>query len=141
GRSGRSAVIVVVILKRGTVGPQSRHVVGAAGAIILGLLPVQAHEPVEASARFGREPQLIGPALRVGVVFVVLNRHVAAGVRPGSVNRVVQAGDTLVGTFLVVLYVLRVLVLLARGQRPVSAREDQIPDADVAIHVKIERLG
>src|SRR5882724_6281116 len=75
------------------------------------------------------------------MVFVELDRHVATRVWPGAVDRVVLAGDTLIATPPEVLYVLRVLVLLPRGQRPVSAREDQIPDAHVAVQVKIERPG
>src|SRR6266436_8300648 len=64
GGARRGARIVVVIIKRRTVRPQSRHVVGAAGVLVLSLLPVQASEPVEVSARFGNEPQLMRPALR-----------------------------------------------------------------------------
>src|SRR5207244_12608375 len=92
------AVIAVLVQKRGAVGPQSRHVVGAAGVLVAGLFPVQPAEPVQAAARLGREPQLVRPALGIRVVFVELHRRVAAGEGGAPVGRIAQAGEALVGT-------------------------------------------
>ena len=76
---------------------------------------------MEPPARFGREPQFVRPTLRVGVIFKVLNRHFAACVRAGAVDRVVGAGDTLEGA--AALGIVALAVGLARARtRPRERR-------------------
>ena len=82
-RGGGLAVIREIILERVTLWLQSRVVEGAARVLVYRLLPVQTREPVEAPAGFGKQAQLVRPALGVGVVFVVLKRDVAAAERLG----------------------------------------------------------
>ena len=138
-------------LKRRTLVLQSRHDVAVVEVLIEGLLPVRAHEPVQATAGLRREPQLIGKAPRVDVVGVVLQRHLAAGKCAGAVIGIIEAGIALLGagiarrgcvarTGIEVLLVLRVLVQLAPLLVPVGAREHQVPDTDVTVDVKIEHV-
>ena len=151
-RGSGGAVVIELVLERGSAGLQSRHVVRTAGVLVGGLLPVQAGEPMKASARLRGKPQLVRPAHRVGVVLVVLQRHLAAGEGRAAVGRVALAGEALLRAGAhrwkerrvgggEVLHVLRVLVLAPRGQRPVGAREHQVGDADVPVQARLRELG
>src|SRR6516165_6625660 len=126
-----------------------RHVIGAAGVLVAGLFPVRAGYPVPAAAGLGVEAQLVRPALGIGVVLVVLQRYPAAGEGRAAVGRITQAGEPLLpsrgGRIRAVggcnvLHVLRILVPAPRRQRPVGAGEDEVRDADIAVHVQLADL-